>query len=150
VRERDSGQPRGFGFVEMTSDAEGEKAIAGLNGSLMEGSALSVNEARPKRDRVPHPAAGVVEAAAAGVTEGLSSHAKTSDYGRGLRPFVGGIAAVHLFRENVHNQPQRSLYHRRCHLCIQIASSRRSITGQNRFALCHQAFQGDSQAPQAQ
>lgn len=53
VRERDSGQPRGFAFVEMTNDAEGEKAIAGLNGSLMEGNALSVNEARPKRERTP-------------------------------------------------------------------------------------------------
>jgi len=53
VRERDSGQPRGFAFVEMTNDAEGEKAIAGLNGSVMEGSTLSVNEARPKRERTP-------------------------------------------------------------------------------------------------
>jgi RNA recognition motif-containing protein len=53
MRDRDSGQPRGFGFVEMTNDAEGEKAIAGLNGSLVEGSALNVNEARPKRDRAP-------------------------------------------------------------------------------------------------
>jgi RNA recognition motif-containing protein len=53
MRDRDSGQPRGFAFVEMTVDAEGEKAIAGLNGSLMEGSPLTVNEARPKRDRAP-------------------------------------------------------------------------------------------------
>jgi RNA recognition motif-containing protein len=51
MRDRDSGQPRGFAFVEMTVDAEGEKAIAGLNGSLMEGSPLKVNEARPKAER---------------------------------------------------------------------------------------------------
>ncbi len=53
MRDRDSGQPRGFAFVEMTVDAEGEKAIAGLNGSLMEGSPLKVNEARPKGERSP-------------------------------------------------------------------------------------------------
>jgi len=53
VLDRDSGQPRGFAFVEMTNDAEGEKAIAGLNGSVMEGSTLKVNEARPKGERTP-------------------------------------------------------------------------------------------------
>jgi RNA recognition motif-containing protein len=53
VRDRDSGQPRGFAFVEMINDVEGEKAIAGLNGSVMEGSTLNVNEARPKRERPP-------------------------------------------------------------------------------------------------
>jgi hypothetical protein len=37
----------------MTNDAEGEKAIAGLNGSLMEGRTLNVNEAHPKRERIP-------------------------------------------------------------------------------------------------
>jgi len=51
VTDKDTGQPRGFAFVEMTVDAEGEKAIAGLNGTLMEGSPLTVNEARPKRER---------------------------------------------------------------------------------------------------
>ena len=53
MRDRDSGHPRGFAFVEMTNDAEGEKAIAGLNGSVMEGSTLKVNEARPKGERTP-------------------------------------------------------------------------------------------------
>ena len=50
IRDRDTGQPRGFAFVEMADDAEGEKAIAGLNGATLGGRALSVNEARPKRD----------------------------------------------------------------------------------------------------
>jgi RNA recognition motif-containing protein len=50
VLDRDSGQPRGFAFVEMTVDAEGEKAIAGLNSSLMKGRTLYVNEARPMRE----------------------------------------------------------------------------------------------------
>jgi len=49
--DRDSGQPRGFGFVEMTNDSEGDKAIAALNGVEFGGRALNVNEARPKGDR---------------------------------------------------------------------------------------------------
>ena len=48
---RDTGQPRGFGFVEMSNDGEGEKAIAALNGMSFDGRALSVNEARPKTER---------------------------------------------------------------------------------------------------
>jgi cold-inducible RNA-binding protein len=51
VTDRDSGQPRGFGFVEMTNNGEGDKAIAGLNGKDLDGRALSVNEARPKAER---------------------------------------------------------------------------------------------------
>lgn len=51
VRDRDTGQPRGFAFVEMTNDAEAEKAIAGLNGSALGGRNLNVNEARPKVER---------------------------------------------------------------------------------------------------
>jgi cold-inducible RNA-binding protein len=51
VTDRDTGQPRGFGFVEMTNDAEGEKAIAAVNGVDLDGRTLSVNEARPKTER---------------------------------------------------------------------------------------------------
>jgi cold-inducible RNA-binding protein len=51
VTDRDTGQPRGFGFVEMTNDGEGEKAIAALNGTDFDGRALTVNEARPKTER---------------------------------------------------------------------------------------------------
>ena len=53
VTDRDTGQPRGFGFVEMTNDAEAEKAIAALNGREHGGRDLSVNEARPKTERGP-------------------------------------------------------------------------------------------------
>lgn len=49
--DRDSGQPRGFGFVEMSNDGEGEKAIAALNGRELDGRTLNINEARPKTDR---------------------------------------------------------------------------------------------------
>lgn len=51
VTDRDTGQPRGFGFVEMSNDGEGEKAIAALNGTELDGRALSINEARPKTER---------------------------------------------------------------------------------------------------
>jgi len=48
VADRDTGQPRGLAFVEMTSDAEAQDAIRALNGSSHGGRALIVNEARPK------------------------------------------------------------------------------------------------------
>lgn len=48
VTDRDSGQPRGFGFVEMTERSAAEAAISQLNGKEMNGRALNVNEARPK------------------------------------------------------------------------------------------------------
>jgi cold-inducible RNA-binding protein len=51
VTDRDTGQPRGFAFVEMTNDAEGDKAIAAVNGRDVGGRTLAVNEARPKTDR---------------------------------------------------------------------------------------------------
>jgi RNA recognition motif-containing protein len=51
VTDRDSGQPRGFGFVEMSNDGEGDRAIAALNGKDLDGRALNVNEARPKAER---------------------------------------------------------------------------------------------------
>lgn len=51
VTDRDTGQRRGFAFVEMAVDADGDKAIAGLNGALIGSRALNVNEARPKTQR---------------------------------------------------------------------------------------------------
>ena len=48
VTDRDSGQPRGFAFVEMTDRAAAEAAIAKLNGTDLNGRTLNVNEARPK------------------------------------------------------------------------------------------------------
>ncbi len=51
MTDRYTGQSRGFGFVEMGSEAEGRKAIAGLNRMDFEGRTLNVNEARPREDR---------------------------------------------------------------------------------------------------
>jgi cold-inducible RNA-binding protein len=51
VTDRETGQARGFAFVEMSGDAEGIAAINGLNGRELDGRALNVNEARPKTDR---------------------------------------------------------------------------------------------------
>lgn len=51
VTDRDTGQPRGFAFVEMTSSDEAARAIESLNGREVDGRALNVNEARPKTER---------------------------------------------------------------------------------------------------
>jgi RNA recognition motif-containing protein len=51
VTDRETGQPRGFAFVEMSVDAEAEAAINGLNGRDVDGRTLNVNEARPKAER---------------------------------------------------------------------------------------------------
>lgn len=48
IRDRDTGQPRGFAFVEMANAQEAQTAIAQLNGAELNGRTLNVNEARPK------------------------------------------------------------------------------------------------------
>jgi len=54
VRDRDTGQPRGFAFIEMTNKNEALKAIEELNGRELNGRALNVNEARPREERGGH------------------------------------------------------------------------------------------------
>ena len=51
IVDRDTGLPRGFAFVEMTNDAEAEKAIRALNGSILRDRTLDVNYARPRPGR---------------------------------------------------------------------------------------------------
>ena len=49
MTDRETGEPRGFGFVEMASATDADKAIVALNGTLLDERALIVNEARPKK-----------------------------------------------------------------------------------------------------
>jgi cold-inducible RNA-binding protein len=51
VTDRDTGRAKGFGFVEMSANADADRAIAELNGRELDGRALNVNEARPKTER---------------------------------------------------------------------------------------------------
>jgi RNA recognition motif-containing protein len=51
ITDRETGRPRGFGFVEMPNDGEARDAIDGLNLQRIAGRAVNVNEARPKRGR---------------------------------------------------------------------------------------------------
>jgi len=51
VTDRDTGQARGFGFVEMSNNSEADRAIAALNGHDLDGRSMNVNEARPKTER---------------------------------------------------------------------------------------------------
>jgi RNA recognition motif-containing protein len=51
VEDRETGRSRGFGFVEMASNEEGQKAIEQFNGKELNGRNLNVNEARPREDR---------------------------------------------------------------------------------------------------
>ena len=53
IVDRDTGLPRGFAFVEMTNEAEAEKAIKALNGSMLRDRTLYVNYARPRPERPP-------------------------------------------------------------------------------------------------
>jgi RNA recognition motif-containing protein len=51
IKDRDSGQSKGFGFVEMSDDSEAQKAIEALNGKELSGRSITVNQARPQVDR---------------------------------------------------------------------------------------------------
>lgn len=53
IQDKFTGRSRGFGFVEMPNDAEGQKAIEGVNNQEIAGRPVRVNEARPREDRPP-------------------------------------------------------------------------------------------------
>lgn len=53
VKDRDTGEPRGIAFVEMTQATEAQGAISALNGTMLNGRPMNVNEARPKLHRDP-------------------------------------------------------------------------------------------------
>jgi len=51
IMDRESGQSKGFGFIEMSNDDEAEKAIEALNGAELKGRSMKVNKARPRPER---------------------------------------------------------------------------------------------------
>ncbi len=51
IKDKFSGESRGFGFVEMSSGSEAQAAISGMNGKELKGRAINVNEARPREER---------------------------------------------------------------------------------------------------
>ena len=51
ITDRETGRSRGFGFVEMSDDAAAEKAMAALNGGMVEGRAISVTVAKPREEK---------------------------------------------------------------------------------------------------
>jgi RNA recognition motif-containing protein len=51
ITDRDTGQSKGFGFIEMSSDSEANAAISGLNGTDLDGRPMKVNEAKPQANR---------------------------------------------------------------------------------------------------
>jgi RNA recognition motif-containing protein len=58
IRDKMTGQPRGFGFVELAEGEDLQRAIGSLNGQALEGRALTVNEARPQRTGFSGPRGG--------------------------------------------------------------------------------------------
>src|SRR4051812_26442586 len=58
IQDRDTGRSKGFGFVEMGSDAEAQAAVTALNGQQHDGRTLTVNEAKPREDRGPRGGGG--------------------------------------------------------------------------------------------
>jgi RNA recognition motif-containing protein len=58
IKDKFTGESRGFGFVEMGSQDEAQAAIAGLNGRELHGRTLNVNEARPRTERSPRSGGG--------------------------------------------------------------------------------------------
>ena len=55
IMDRETGQSKGFGFIEMTNDEEAERAIEALNGAELKGRSMKVNQARPRPERSERP-----------------------------------------------------------------------------------------------
>lgn len=90
MMERDTGRSKGFGFVEMGSDAEAQAAIAGMNGQQYGGRGLVVNEARPMEARPPRTGGGGFGGGAGG--GGYGGGAGRSGGGGGYGGGAGGGA----------------------------------------------------------
>ena len=86
MMERDTGRSKGFGFVEMGSDAEAQAAINGMNGQQYGGRGLVVNEARPMEPRAPRSGGGGFGGGAGGGGGGYGGGAgggRSGGYGGG-------------------------------------------------------------------
>jgi hypothetical protein len=81
--ERDTGRSKGFGFVEMGSDAEAQAAISGVNGQQYGGRGLVVNEARPMEPRPPRSGGGGFGGGAGGGGGGYGGGGSRSGGGGG-------------------------------------------------------------------
>ncbi len=93
MMDRDTGRSKGFGFVEMGSDAEAQAAIAGMNGQNMGGRDLVVNEARPMEARPPRSGGGGFGGGGGGGRSGGGGYggaAGGGGYGGGGRSGGGG------------------------------------------------------------
>ena len=92
MMERDTGRSKGFGFVEMGSDAEAQAAINGMNGQQYGGRGLVVNEARPMEPRAPRSGGGGFGGGAGGGGGGYGGGAGGSRSGGGGGGGYGGGA----------------------------------------------------------
>ncbi len=79
VMDRDTGRPRGFGFVEMPNDAEAQNAISKMDGATLDGRPLKVNVAKPKTGAVVAAAGVAVAAAVAAVVAVAAGEPSRSD-----------------------------------------------------------------------
>jgi hypothetical protein len=83
MMERDTGRSKGFGFVEMGSDAEAQAAIGGMNGQQFGGRGLVVNEARPMEARPPRTGGGGFGGGAGGGGGGYGGGGRSGGGGGG-------------------------------------------------------------------
>jgi len=78
IRDKMTGTPRGFGFVELSEGEDAQRAIAGLNGQSLEGRPLTVNEARPPRTDFSRPRAVAAAVAAGEMVSGVGEIIRAS------------------------------------------------------------------------
>ena len=90
MMERDTGRSKGFGFVEMGSDAEAQAAISGMNGQQYGGRGLVVNEARPMEPRAPRSGGGGFGGGAGGGGYGGGGGGSRTGGGGGYGGGAGG------------------------------------------------------------
>ena len=90
MMDRDTGRSKGFGFVEMGSDAEAQAAINGMNGQALEGRAVVVNEARPREERPGGFGGGGGRGGYGGGGGGGGGRSPYGSGGGGRSPYGGG------------------------------------------------------------